>query len=66
MKMVKVYITVQEMSDYIQNKIPEKDRDFAEDCTWVPVRLELLEDMTVMATIVAAKNGNTDPRRYHV
>lgn len=61
MQVVKIFITVNEFSDYIKGKLSDEDRENFSDCTMVPLLLELKEDMTIQATIVGAKNGEYNP-----
>lgn len=61
MQVLKIYITVNEFSDYIKSRISEEDQEKFSDCTMIPLLLELKEDMTIQATIVGAKNGECDP-----
>lgn len=67
MKAIKVYIPLDELSQYIKSKLPADELADIADCTLVPLRIGLNEsDMSIEALIVAAKNGNVDNRRYRM
>lgn len=68
MKGVKVYVTIQEFSNYIKNKVPQEDLKDLEDCTFVPIKIELKDDLTIEALCIAAKDGMTikDNVRYNI
>lgn len=67
MKAIKVYIPLDELSQYIKSKLPADELADIADCTLVPLRIGFNEsDMSVEALIVAAKNGNVDNKRYRM
>ena len=67
MKAIKVYIPLDELSQYIKGKLPADELADIADCTLVPLRIGLNEsDMSVEALIVAAKNGDVDNKRYRM
>ena len=67
MKMTKVYVTLDEFSNYIKSKLPPEELEGIEDCTFVPLKIGLQKDLTIEALCVAAKNGTTNKDiRYNV
>lgn len=67
MKGVRVYIGIQDFSDYIKSKVPKEDLKNLEDCTFVPVKIELQNDFSIEALCIAAKDGMTiKDRRYNI
>lgn len=67
MKVIKVYITLDEFSQYIKNKLPPEELADVTDCTFAPLHIGLNEtDMSIEATIVAAKDGLHDNRRHRM
>ena len=67
MKGVRVYVGIQEFSDYLKSKIPQEDLKGLEDCTFVPVKIELARDFSIEALCIAAKDGMAiKDRRYNI
>lgn len=67
MKAIKVYIPLDELSQYIKSKLPADELADIADSTLVPLRIGLNEsDMSVEALVVVAKNGNIDNKRYRM
>ena len=57
MKAISVYVTLAEFSNYIKERLSEKDLEETKDCTWTPLKIEFDEhDMCVKALIVPVKN----------
>lgn len=66
MKMLDVYVTLEEFSDYIKKKLLAEELAELGDCTFVPIKIGLSNDLCIEALIVAAQNGGTSDRRYRV
>ena len=57
MKVAKIYITMEEFSDYVKSKLHSDDLLELSDCTFVPLKIGLNEtDFSIEAVVVAAKN----------
>ena len=57
MKVAKIYITMEEFSDYVKSKLHSDDLLELGDCTFVPLKIGLNEtDFSIEAIVVAAKN----------
>ena len=57
MPIMNVYCELDEFSDYIKRKLTKEDLDRIEDCTFVPLKLDLDErSLCINALIVPVKN----------
>lgn len=57
MPIMNVYCTLHEFSDHIKSRLTEEDLDKFEDCTFVPLKIDLDEsNLCINALIVPVKN----------
>lgn len=65
MNVINLYITLDEFSSYIRSKLSKEDNEKFQDCTWIPLKLELNETRSdIEALIVPVKNGNVNTFDY--
>ena len=67
MKVIRVYMSAEEFSNYIRDRLPPEDIEGLDDCVFVPVKIGLNDmDFSIEALVVAAKDGDAAPLRYKV
>lgn len=68
MKMINIYVTLEEFNNYIKTKLPPEELAEAKDCTFVPIKIGLNEcSFDIEALIAPVKNGDTNRNvRYKI
>lgn len=57
MNMINIYISLKEISEYIESKLSKEDKEKFKDCIWYPIVINNnLTDMGINVTVCPIKN----------
>lgn len=54
MRAIKIYIGLDDVEYFIKKSVPQEYLEGTDDCGWLPVKVEMEQDLTIEITAVAA------------